>query len=329
MQPWRASTRQPDRTGCSEVFLVRAHVALGAFWLGQSLLSCSLIACSRTQTEEQTAQTAQTSQLAVPTSSVPVPTAPSVQPSQSNGALDRLQSVAKPLSSDCADPRAVLAVRKRYDRSGRLFVQQTLLAYPEFQLVPETANKPYEIDVYETIYGPSRFGMIRPDDPLFSEAVVARCGDVPTCNQLAALFEALQPKGKVTLSCGVPPATTGGFGRVAELSPKRFVLPDANAPRVAICARIAACGFREGAPLAASAACERASAKLGSCSAAADCAEVVRCSGISRKPHGTTSVVGSVSPKGNGWYGQADLAGNVWDVEPRLETRSWSWACEL
>jgi len=151
----------------------------------------------------------------------------------------------------------------------------------------------------------------------------------PTCNQLAALFEALQPKGKVTLSCGVPPATTGGFGRVAELSPKRFVLPDANAPRVAICARIAACGFREGAPLAASAACERASAKLGSCSAAADCAEVVRCSGISRKPHGTTSVVGSVSPKGNGWYGQADLAGNVWDVEPRLETRSWSWACEL
>ena len=28
---------------------------------------------------------------------------------------------------------------------------------------------------------------------------------------------------------------------------------------------------------------------------------------------GTTSVVGSVSPKGNGWYGQADLAGNVWE----------------
>jgi hypothetical protein len=81
------------------------------------------------------------------------------------------------------------------------------------------------------------------------------------------------------LASGVPPATTGGFARVAELSPKRLVLPDATAAGVAICARIAACGLREGVSPVAPTACARESAKLGSCSAAADCAEVVRCVG--------------------------------------------------
>jgi hypothetical protein len=171
----------------------------------------------------------------------------------------------------------VLATRKEFDRSARLFVQQVLLAYPELHLVPEKATKPQEIDVYETIYGPARFARLYPRDPLFNEAVIARCGDVTTCNHVAGLFAALQPKAKVTLSCGVPPATTGGFARVAELAPKRLVLPDASAPRAAVCARIAACSLREGAAPADTGACERSSVKLGGCSALADCAEVVRC----------------------------------------------------
>jgi hypothetical protein len=191
--------------------------------------------------------------------------------------LERLPSVASPLTATCADPRAVLAMRKEFDRSARLFVQQVLLAYPELQLVPDKATKPMEIDVYETIYGPARFARLYPRDPLFNEAVIARCADVKTCNQVAALFAALQPQAKVTLTCGVPPATTGGFARVAELAPKRLILPGDAAPRVAVCARIAACSLREGAAVVDTATCERAKVKLGSCSAAADCAEVVRC----------------------------------------------------
>jgi len=194
--------------------------------------------------------------------------------------LERLPPPSKPLNADCGDPRAVLTTRKEFDRSGRLFVQQVLLGFPELELVGEKATRANQIDVYETIYGYARFARLHPRDPLFSEAIIARCGDVATCNRVASLFEALQPKSKmVTLSCGVPPATTGGFARVAELAPERMRLPDDRAPRSAICARVAACSLREGGPLTDAGGCERASVKLGSCSAATDCAEVVRCAG--------------------------------------------------
>jgi hypothetical protein len=209
----------------------------------------------------------------------PIAPSPSQAIPVANTALDRLPPPTKPLGADCADPRVVLTTRKEFDRSGRLFVQQVLLAFPELQLVTEKASQANQIDVYETIYGYARFARLYPRDPLFSEAVIARCGDVATCNRVAALFEALQPKSKVVLSCGVPPATTGGFARVAELAPERMQLADDKAPRSAVCARIAACSLHESAGNRDSTSCERASLKLGSCSAVADCAEVVRCAG--------------------------------------------------
>jgi hypothetical protein len=192
--------------------------------------------------------------------------------------LARYPEVARPLIEPCDDPRAVLAVRKQFDRSGRVLVQQAILAHPELTVVAERAQRPGEIDVYETIYGTKNFARLYPGQPLFSEAVVARCADVATCNRVAAMFQAISPRDKVQLSCGIPPATTGGFARVPELSASSLKLPEANTASVATaCARIQVClaQLRQSAP----ARCEqqRLDAAPRECSAASSCSDVVAC----------------------------------------------------
>lgn len=276
--------------------MVSAALTNRAIRLELGLVLCLPLLCMACHTRREGSATSATAVATQPSTAItspapsasqglqPSPTSQATAPTQlsastpstppSTGALAHLAAVAHPLADGCNDPRAVLAVRKRYDRSGRLLVQQTLLAFPEFRLVADKAGQPQEIDVYETIYGPKRFGLLYRGDPLFSEGIIARCGDAKTCNQLAALFETLVPTEKVTLTCGEPPATTGGFARVAELAATRFVLPDAKAARPAICARVAACGLREGASLQG---CEGGGVGWNQCAAQADCSAVVTC----------------------------------------------------
>lgn len=155
-----------------------------------------------------------------------------------------------------------------------------MLAHPEIELVTDRAQQPGQIGVYETIYGTKNFARLYPGQPLFSEAVVARCADVTTCNRLAAMFRAVAPSERVELICGVPPATTGGFTRVSELSAERRVIPAATgSPPVAICARLHACAVREGTPLPKGFGCSgRVAADLQECAAADSCAKVAACS---------------------------------------------------
>lgn len=204
---------------------------------------------------------------------------PSAATPQQGPKLPDYPQLEKPLVAPCDDPRVVLAIRKQFDRSGRLWVQQALLAHPEIVLERDKAEKPQEVDVYETIYGTKNFARHYPGQPLFSEAVVARCADIATCNQLAAMFHAVAPKEKVEAVCGVPAATTGGFGRVAELAAERFEIPSGNAaPPAAVCARLHACAAREGKPLPTSFGCAHASeAAQRACASAKSCAEVAAC----------------------------------------------------
>ncbi len=212
------------------------------------------------------------------------PVAPSASASGSAApalsAFARYPRLAARLVPPCDDPRVVLAVRQQFDRSGRLWVQQALLANPELVLVSEKATRPGELDVYETIYGPKNFARSYPGEPLFSEAVIARCADVETCEAAAAMFHAVAPQEKVELVCGAPKAMTGGFGRVAELAPARFKIPSAtDAPAPASCARLHACATRQGAavPAAAGDCRKRVTPALAACAAAETCREVVTC----------------------------------------------------
>jgi hypothetical protein len=182
------------------------------------------------------------------------------------------------LDAPCADPRAVLAVRKNYDRSGRLLVQQALVAHPELEVVAEKAQAPGQVDFYETIYGTKTFAPKYRGDPMYSEAVVARCADVETCNRVAALIHAISRSERIELVCGTPPQTTGGFSRVRELALDKLAIPDEKSAPPAHCYRALACAARQGLAKRPSAACrELKPVTLRACSVQASCGDVAAC----------------------------------------------------
>ena len=240
--------------------------------------SASASAVSGTTPNAEAARTAhlpQATSVAAPTVSAsssavaaPAPRAPELE----------YPPLDKPLAEPCADPRAVLAVRKNHDRSGRLAVQQALVANPEFKVVSEKAQAAFELDFYETIYGTKNFARRYPGDPMFSEAVIARCADVRTCNGVASMFHAAFPAERIELVCGIPPKTTGGFSRVRELSIERLVVPDEKAPAGAHCARVQACLARERSPVRLKPECaELKKAKLVACAEQPNCSRVAAC----------------------------------------------------
>lgn len=85
------------------------------------------------------ASSAPTSSAAVPSAQAPIASVAVAAVSASAPPL-AYPAVAKPATPPCADPRAVLAVRKSYDRSARLLVQQALVAHPELKVVADNAQ---------------------------------------------------------------------------------------------------------------------------------------------------------------------------------------------
>jgi hypothetical protein len=172
----------------------------------------------------------------------------------------------------------VLAVRPNGDRSARYAVLGVLVANPEFKVVAEKAQSPLEVDFYETIYGTKNFARKYPGDPMFSEAVIARCGDVDTCNLMAATFHAAFPAEHIEMTCGMPGKTTGGFARVTELAPERLVVPTATSPVPAHCARSVACLARVQSNLRLKANCAGVKQDvLKACAARTACSDVATC----------------------------------------------------
>jgi len=191
--------------------------------------------------------------------------------------LPHYPDIAVNVPSDCKDPRVVLAVRKEYDRSGRVLVQQTLVANPEFKVVREQAKLPLEVDLYETIYGPSKFSRNYVGEPRFSEAVIARCAEVDTCRSLGRAFHAVSQADQPLVVCGVPPATTGGFKRVPELVSTLLAPPPPKAARAWYCARVQACTARVSATPRPSVTCAEVGSELGRCASLQDCQAVSDC----------------------------------------------------
>jgi hypothetical protein len=187
-------------------------------------------------------------------------------------------AIAKPLQGDCESPHALLAIRKEYDRSARIWLQQALLAHPEYQLVREAPTTAAQVQIYETIYGLKNFSRSYAGQPRFSEALIARCADVATCNRLAAMFQAVSARDAASVSCGPPPGITGGFSLVKELSPERLQLSSAAASPESACARVHACAAHEGTVEGSKVDCTKLpKAELGACVRATSCSEVMGC----------------------------------------------------
>jgi hypothetical protein len=214
---------------------------------------------------------------AVPPGRAPAPSAPAPSPPAPAASVD-YPPIAKSLTGPCDDPRALLAVRKEYDRSARIWLQQALLAHPEFELVSERPSAPPQVQVYETIYGVKNFSRSYAGQPRFSEALIARCADVATCNRLTAMFHAVSPRDGTAAVCNEPPGVTGGFSLVAELARERLRLPESIDSTEAACARVHACAARTRDARVAALVCRDVSAdQLRACARAASCAEVVGC----------------------------------------------------
>lgn len=209
-------------------------------------------------------------------SAAPAASADADPVARSTSTLPEYPALPETLTPPCDDPRAVLAVRQQYDRSGRVRLQQALVAHPEFRVRPEAPTAPMDVSFYETIYGVKRFEPAPPGQPMFKEAVIARCFDVPTCERLAAMYRAVSPTDQPRLFCGVPPATTGGEANVRELAPERLV-PPPSPDAAASCARFTACAARLGKPDVGRTACASRAAPIRACAAREDCRAVLDC----------------------------------------------------
>jgi hypothetical protein len=227
-----------------------------------------------------------------PAKSAPVPVRASSQPSASaiSSSVTELPLPPDlierrwPLAPDCKDPRVLLAVRYPSDPTRHLWLKQLLGVYPEFRYqghlaskAPEGSRGPGAIWVYETAYGPKRFAQSRsfeqPD--FYKVGLLARCGDMRTCEKLGTLYSAIDPRASVDFFCGVPPATSGGEGGVPLLETSAAVSPKLAEFEENSCARIRTCQTRLGQPRIE---CLRhAVADLQRCAAASLCDEVQRC----------------------------------------------------
>jgi hypothetical protein len=181
-----------------------------------------------------------------------------------------------PLAPACKDARAILGKARYGDAGLVLGLRQALLANPELEVIAGSPSGPRQIELWQTSYGGKVFS--RESAPGFY-AVIARCADPGACLDLAALVKAALPGSEPSLSCGDPPAISGGKEPLRGPWTIPAALPNA-ASRPSVCARITACsarlGGRLGAPVAQ--ACEqRPLADAARCAAAERCPEVVRC----------------------------------------------------
>lgn len=135
-----------------------------------------------------------------------------------------------PIADDCKDATAVVTTAPRsvgWDYEW-IWTRQALYANPQFQIIswPDAPDAAMEVrmDVYE--WGDAF-------------ALVAKCGDGATCNQLAAMYKRTVPSCAPVLYCGPPPL---------EGPPRRSNIIPADgkwlpADTTGKCARIGTCIF--------------------------------------------------------------------------------------
>jgi hypothetical protein len=147
-------------------------------------------------------------------------------------------AIASPIDPTCSRPSVLAAtapksVGKDYPWT---WARQALLANQQFRVVPGTPGVPGQVS-FELHQLPASSGN--------AFALVAQCQDGGTCNHLAAMFRAVVPGNRASVSCGPLPSGLAARTRVrggvlAELSDPKSNLPGRK-DVVGQCARLQAC----------------------------------------------------------------------------------------
>ena len=186
----------------------------------------------------------------------------------------------KRLDDKCKDPKAVLLVYPEDDPRPITWLKQALLAHPELRVVRGLPSARMELRIESSNYGGKYFKRAETGASYNKTALVARCADVATCIQVAAMVRAvIRPSGP-ELICGEPPAVSG---QLLPLPPRELAGSDDDLPGagdgVGQCARLGACARRL-APEAANPieVCrKRGNAFRSECARRPSCAEVAAC----------------------------------------------------
>lgn len=212
---------------------------------------------------------------------LPAPTgAPDTAASSNIGLPDYpTDGLARP-DETCKDPRAVLLVYPEDDARPVTWLKQALLAHPELRVVHGMPSARMEVRIESGTYGNKYFKRAETGESHNQTALVARCADVATCVQVAAMVRAVIRPSKPVLMCGEPPAVSG---QLLPLRPRELAGSDEDLPGagdgVGQCARFGAC-MRRLAPEAASQVevCQRRGNGFRSeCAQRPSCTEVAAC----------------------------------------------------
>jgi hypothetical protein len=113
-----------------------------------------------------------------------------------------------PLDPACKDPRAVLGTAAFDDPILIARIRRAMAAHPELEVTTGPPSGPGQLTLSRAGYGTKSFSLSTPEKNTF--AVIARCADAATCLDVAAMIRAVVPGCKPVLTCGQPPAVSGG-----------------------------------------------------------------------------------------------------------------------
>lgn len=180
----------------------------------------------------------------------------------------------KKIDDSCGTPWVMLAtapesVGKDYEWK---YTKQALAANPEFHVGTGAPAQQWDV----------QFELHQLDASMSSAyALVAKCKDGLTCNNLAAMYKAAVKSANPQIGCGATPSSFGAQIKIVDLLPggTAAATPDEV---IGKCARLGACTARQDPTGTKDVAieCQKAPSSFNlECSAKASCGEVVSCLG--------------------------------------------------
>lgn len=181
------------------------------------------------------AKTAAPSSTPTPRPSAPPPTvtpsAPAAEPKPAAPEVGYALSAIKTIPDNCSTPAVVLATAPKSVGSAYEWniTRQALLANQQFRVVSHAPSSVGEVQIAPYEFNNTAY------------ALVARCKDGGTCNQLAAMYKAIVRTSNPQLSCG----KVAGIGSAQSGTFSWQASPQGNLPspgdNVSACARLDAC----------------------------------------------------------------------------------------
>jgi hypothetical protein len=206
---------------------------------------------------------------------------PTTPPAVTSPEQQTYPAISSPIDPTCSKPSVLAATAPA--SVGRdypwTWARQALLANQQFRVVPGTPSAPGQVS-FELHQLPASSGN--------AFALVARCQDGGTCNHLAAMFRAVVPSNRASVSCGPLPSGLSATTRVRGSLLAELAAPKSNLPGpkdvIGQCARLQACTVASDTSLSGSEdlglQCQRAPSRFPiACARKYPCVEVLGCMG--------------------------------------------------